>query len=47
VQVYKERGKVVQEVIDHFQHSGRQLPSPRTRPRRPRLCQRAQCRVRS
>ena len=26
VQVYKELGEVVQEVIDHFQQSGRALP---------------------
>ncbi|WP_165231770.1 pilus assembly protein HicB [Aquisphaera insulae] len=32
VQVYKELSEVVQEIIDHFQRSGRELPSPRTRP---------------
>ena len=32
VQVFRELGEVVQEVIDHFQQSGRDLPRPRTRP---------------
>ncbi|QEH34908.1 hypothetical protein OJF2_34530 [Aquisphaera giovannonii] len=32
VQVYKELGEVIQEVIDHFQRTGRELPPPRTRP---------------
>lgn len=32
VQVYKELGEVVQEVIDHFQQTGRELPAARTRP---------------
>ena len=32
VKVYEELGEVVQEVIDHFQQSGRILPPPRTRP---------------
>ncbi len=32
VQVYKELGEVLQEVIDHFQKSGRTLPTARTRP---------------
>jgi hypothetical protein len=32
VQVYKELGQVVQEVIDHFQKIGRELPAARTRP---------------
>jgi hypothetical protein len=32
VKVYEELGEVVQEVIDHFQQSGRPLPAPRTRP---------------
>ncbi len=32
VQVYKELAEVVQEVIDHFQQEGRELPPPRTRP---------------
>jgi hypothetical protein len=32
VQVYKELGDLVQEVIDHFEQSGRPLPRPRTRP---------------
>ena len=32
VQVYKELGHVVQDVIDHFQEQGRELPPPRTRP---------------
>ena len=27
VKVYKELGEVVQEVIDHFQQSGRELPA--------------------
>lgn len=30
--VYKELEQVVQEVIDHFQQTGRQLPPARTRP---------------
>ena len=32
VEVSKELGEVVQEVIDHFQTTGRKLPAPRTRP---------------
>jgi len=32
VQVYKELVEVVQEVIDHLQHTGRELPPVRTRP---------------
>src|SRR4051812_42866539 len=32
VQVYKELGEVVQEVIDHFQQTSRELPPVRTRP---------------
>jgi hypothetical protein len=32
VQVYRELGEVVQEVIDHFQATGRALPAARTRP---------------
>lgn len=32
VQVYKDLGQVVQEVIDHIQESGRPLPAARTRP---------------
>jgi hypothetical protein len=32
LKVYEELGDVVQEVIDHFQQSGRPLPAPRTRP---------------
>ena len=32
VEVYKELGEVVQEVIDHFQQIGRELPAARTRP---------------
>jgi predicted RNase H-like HicB family nuclease len=32
VKVYEELGEVVQEVIDHFQQTGRELPAPRTRP---------------
>lgn len=32
VKVYKELGEVVQEVIDHFQRTGRELPPARTRP---------------
>jgi predicted RNase H-like HicB family nuclease len=32
IQVYKELGEVVQEVIDHLQHTGRELPAARTRP---------------
>lgn len=32
VKVYQELNEVVQEVIDHFQQSGRPLPEPRTRP---------------
>jgi hypothetical protein len=32
VQVYKELGDVVQEVIDHFQSTGRELAPARTRP---------------
>lgn len=34
VQVYKDLVDVVQEVIDHFEESGRPLPPPRTRPMR-------------
>lgn len=34
VQVYKALVDVVQEVIDHFEESGRPLPPPRTRPMR-------------
>ena len=32
IQVYREPGEVLQEVIDHFQQSGRELPAARTRP---------------
>lgn len=32
VQVYKELGEGVREVIDHLQQAGRPLPPPRTRP---------------
>jgi predicted RNase H-like HicB family nuclease len=32
VKVYEELNEVVQEVIDHFQQTGRPLPLPRTRP---------------
>jgi predicted RNase H-like HicB family nuclease len=32
VQVYQELGEVLEEVIDHFQKSGRPLPPPRIRP---------------
>ena len=32
VKVHEELGEVAQEVIDHFQQSGRSLPMPRTRP---------------
>ena len=32
VQVYQELGEVLQEVIDHFQKTGRSLPVARTRP---------------
>lgn len=32
VQVYKELNEVVEEVIDHFQSSGRELPRPSVRP---------------
>jgi predicted RNase H-like HicB family nuclease len=32
VRVYRELNQVVQEVIDHFQQAGRELPAPRTRP---------------
>lgn len=32
VQVYKELGKTVLEMIDHFQKAGRKLPPARTRP---------------
>ena len=31
VQVYQELGEVLEEVIDHFQKSGRPLPLPRVR----------------
>lgn len=32
IQVYRELGEVVQDVIDHFQAEGKPLPLPRTRP---------------
>jgi predicted RNase H-like HicB family nuclease len=32
VEVFKELQEVVQEVVDHFQETGRTLPRPRTRP---------------
>ena len=32
VKVYEELGQVVQDVIDHYQQTGRKLPVPRTRP---------------
>ncbi len=32
VQVYRELGEVVQEIIEHFDQSGRPLPRPRIRP---------------
>lgn len=32
VQVYQELGEVIQEVIDHFHQTGRDLPLPRIRP---------------
>ena len=32
VHVYKELSEAIQEVIDHFQQSGRPLPTARTRP---------------
>ena len=32
VQVYRELGEVVQDVIDHFQQIGKPLPAARTRP---------------
>ena len=32
VEVYRELAVVVQEVIDHFQQTGRALPPARTRP---------------
>jgi len=32
VQVYKELVEIVQDVIDHFQQTGRELPPARTRP---------------
>ena len=32
VQVFKELGEVLQEVIDHFESIGRDLPEPRIRP---------------
>jgi predicted RNase H-like HicB family nuclease len=32
VQVYRELNEVVQEVIEDFRASGRELPEPRTRP---------------
>jgi len=32
VAVYRELGEVVQEVIDHFQQTGRTLTAARTRP---------------
>ena len=31
VQVYRELGEVVQDVIDHFQQIGKPLPAARTR----------------
>jgi len=34
VEVHKELGEVVQEVIDRFQQTGRPLPPARTRPMR-------------
>lgn len=34
VEVYRELGIVVQEVIDHFSRDGRELPRPTTRPMR-------------
>lgn len=32
VEVFKELQEVVQEVVDHFQQTGKKLPTPRTRP---------------
>lgn len=32
VKVYQELGEIVQEVIDDFRRTGRELPAPRTRP---------------
>jgi hypothetical protein len=32
IQVYRELGEVVQDVIDHFHAAGKPLPLPRTRP---------------
>jgi predicted RNase H-like HicB family nuclease len=32
VEVHRDLGEVVQEVIDHFQSTGRVLPAVRTRP---------------
>ncbi len=32
VAVYSELNEIVQEVIDEFKRTGRELPSPRTRP---------------
>jgi predicted RNase H-like HicB family nuclease len=32
VQVYRELDEVLEEVIDHFQKSGRELPAPTIRP---------------
>lgn len=32
VRLYAELCDVVDEVIDHFEHEGRRLPAPRTRP---------------
>jgi hypothetical protein len=32
VQVYSELNEIVQEVIDEFNRTGRELPLPRTRP---------------
>jgi predicted RNase H-like HicB family nuclease len=32
VEVYKQLAEVIQEVIDHFQQIGRELPPARTRP---------------
>lgn len=32
VQVYRELAEVLEDVIDHFQKTGRQLPAPSIRP---------------
>ncbi len=32
VQIYRELGEVLEDVIDHFQQSGRPLPLPTIRP---------------